>query len=112
MTGARFNVTKTTDGASRPAEAEPHSSSKPRRTIRLTQPAPSRTSKLLDYHAPSFAAILGNAGYPAAALEMERAEKTARTLGFELIRLEVRNSQDIRRNWRPDLIRSEHPGAV
>ena len=40
-------------------------------------------------------AILGNAGYPAAALEMERAEKAARTLGFEPIRLEVRDAQDI-----------------
>ena len=40
-------------------------------------------------------AILGNAGYPAAALEMERAEKAARTLGLEPIRLEVRNPQDI-----------------
>jgi putative tryptophan/tyrosine transport system substrate-binding protein len=40
-------------------------------------------------------AILGNAGYPAAALEMERAEKAARAFGFEPIRLEVRNPQDI-----------------
>jgi putative ABC transport system substrate-binding protein len=40
-------------------------------------------------------AMMANAGYPAALEEMSEAEAIARTLGLEVIRLEVRRSQDI-----------------
>jgi putative ABC transport system substrate-binding protein len=40
-------------------------------------------------------AILANAGYPAAVLEMGEAEATARTLGIEITRLEIRRADDI-----------------
>ncbi len=40
-------------------------------------------------------AILANAGYPAAVLEMGEAEATARTLGIEITRLEIRRVEDI-----------------
>ena len=40
-------------------------------------------------------AILANAGYPGAVLEMGKAEATARTLGIEITRLEIRRADDI-----------------
>ena len=40
-------------------------------------------------------AILGNADYPAAVLEMERTENAARTLGFEPVRLAVHNAEEV-----------------
>jgi ABC-type uncharacterized transport system substrate-binding protein len=40
-------------------------------------------------------AIIANAGYPAAALEMDEMQATARTLGLEVSRLEIRRAEDI-----------------
>lgn len=40
-------------------------------------------------------AILGNADYPAAVLEMDKAERAARTLGLEPVKLAVRKAQEI-----------------
>jgi putative ABC transport system substrate-binding protein len=40
-------------------------------------------------------AIIGNIGYPAALLEMEEVQTTARTLGLETITLEIRRAEDI-----------------
>jgi ABC-type uncharacterized transport system substrate-binding protein len=40
-------------------------------------------------------AIMANAGYRAAVLEMEEVEVAARTLGLEAIRLEIRRAEDI-----------------
>ncbi len=40
-------------------------------------------------------AIMANAGYPAAMLEMGEMERAARTLGIEVIRLEIRRAEDI-----------------
>jgi ABC-type uncharacterized transport system substrate-binding protein len=40
-------------------------------------------------------AIMANAGYPAAMLELAEMETTARTLGIEVTRLEVRRAEDI-----------------
>jgi len=40
-------------------------------------------------------AILTNAGYPAAVLEMGEVEATARTLGIEIAKLEIRRADDI-----------------
>jgi putative tryptophan/tyrosine transport system substrate-binding protein len=40
-------------------------------------------------------AIIANAGYPAAALEMDEMQATARTLGLEVTRLEIRRAEDI-----------------
>src|SRR5262249_52824138 len=40
-------------------------------------------------------AIMSNAGYPAAVLEMGEAESAARTLGLDVVRLEIRRAQDI-----------------
>jgi putative tryptophan/tyrosine transport system substrate-binding protein len=42
-------------------------------------------------------AVLGNAGYPAAMLEMEEIQVAARTLGLEVAAFEVRQSNDIAR---------------
>ena len=40
-------------------------------------------------------AIMSNAGYPAAVLELGEAESAARTLGLDVVRLEVRRAPDI-----------------
>src|SRR5262245_52968887 len=40
-------------------------------------------------------AIMSNAGYPAAVLEMGEAESAARTVGLNVVRLEIRRAQDI-----------------
>jgi putative tryptophan/tyrosine transport system substrate-binding protein len=40
-------------------------------------------------------AIMSNAGYPAAVLEMGEAESVARTVGLNVVRLEIRRAQDI-----------------
>ncbi len=40
-------------------------------------------------------AIMSNAGYPAAVLEMGEAESAARTVGLDVVRLEIRRAQDI-----------------
>ncbi len=40
-------------------------------------------------------AIMANAGYPAAALEMGVVQATARTLGFDVVTFEIRRSEDI-----------------
>jgi len=40
-------------------------------------------------------AIMFNAGYPAAVLEMGEAESAARTFGLDVVRLEIRRAQDI-----------------
>jgi len=40
-------------------------------------------------------AIMSNAGYPAAVLEMGEAESAARTVGLDVVRLEIRRVQDI-----------------
>jgi putative ABC transport system substrate-binding protein len=40
-------------------------------------------------------AILADVGYPAAVLEMREAQATARTLGLEVITLEIRQAEDI-----------------
>jgi putative ABC transport system substrate-binding protein len=40
-------------------------------------------------------AILANVGYPEAVLEMDEVEAAARTLGLEVVRLEVRRAEDI-----------------
>ena len=40
-------------------------------------------------------AILADIGYPAAVLEMQEAETTARTLGLEVVTLEIRQAEDI-----------------
>jgi putative ABC transport system substrate-binding protein len=40
-------------------------------------------------------AVLANAGYPAAVLEMDEVEATARTLGLEVARMEIRKAEDI-----------------
>jgi len=40
-------------------------------------------------------AIIGNTGYPAAALEMDEIQATARMLGLEVTRLEIRRAEDI-----------------
>ena len=40
-------------------------------------------------------AILGNAGYPASVLEMDEVQGTAKTLGVEGVRLEIRRVEDI-----------------
>jgi putative tryptophan/tyrosine transport system substrate-binding protein len=40
-------------------------------------------------------AIMGNAGYPAAVLEMNGMEGAARTLGLDVTRLEIRRAEDI-----------------
>jgi putative ABC transport system substrate-binding protein len=39
--------------------------------------------------------IMANVGYPAAMLEMDEVQGTARTLGFEVAKLEIRRSEDI-----------------
>jgi putative ABC transport system substrate-binding protein len=40
-------------------------------------------------------AIMGNVGYPAAVLEMSEVEAAARTLGFEVAKVEIRRGEDI-----------------
>ena len=40
-------------------------------------------------------AIMANAGYPAAALEMGEVQATARTLGFDVVAFEIRRTEDI-----------------
>jgi putative tryptophan/tyrosine transport system substrate-binding protein len=40
-------------------------------------------------------AIMGNVGYPAAMLEMSEVEAAARTLGFEVAKVEIRRGEDI-----------------
>src|SRR5262245_40431050 len=40
-------------------------------------------------------AIMANAGYPASVLEMAEVQATARTLGIEVITLEIRRAEDI-----------------
>ena len=40
-------------------------------------------------------AILANVGYPAAVLEMDEVQGTARTFGFEVAKLEIRRPEDI-----------------
>src|SRR4029434_4056557 len=40
-------------------------------------------------------AVMSNAGYPAAVLEMGEAESAARTVGLDVVRLEIRRAQDI-----------------
>ena len=40
-------------------------------------------------------AIMANAGYPAAALEMGEVQATARTLGFDVVTFEIRRTEDI-----------------
>jgi putative ABC transport system substrate-binding protein len=40
-------------------------------------------------------AIIANVGYPAAAREMDEIQETARTLGLEVTRLEIRHVEDI-----------------
>src|SRR5215469_4998369 len=40
-------------------------------------------------------AIMSNAGYAAAVLEMGEAESAARTVGLDVVRLEIRRAQDI-----------------
>jgi putative ABC transport system substrate-binding protein len=40
-------------------------------------------------------AIMSNAGYPAAVLEMGEAESAARTVGLDVVRREIRRAQDI-----------------
>jgi putative ABC transport system substrate-binding protein len=40
-------------------------------------------------------AIIANAGYPAAVLEMDKMQATARTLGLEVTRLEIQRAEDI-----------------
>ena len=40
-------------------------------------------------------AIMSNAGYPAAVLEMGEAESAARTVGLDVVRLEIRRALDI-----------------
>jgi putative ABC transport system substrate-binding protein len=40
-------------------------------------------------------AIMGNVGYPASVLEMGEVHATARTLGFEVVPLEIRQAEDI-----------------
>src|SRR5262249_32782743 len=40
-------------------------------------------------------AIMGNAGYPAAVLEMNEMQGAARTLGLDVTRLEIRRAEDI-----------------
>ena len=40
-------------------------------------------------------AIMANAGYPAAALEMSEVQATARTLGFDVVTFEIRRTEDI-----------------
>jgi ABC-type uncharacterized transport system substrate-binding protein len=40
-------------------------------------------------------AILADVGYPAAALEMREAQTTARSLGLEVVTLEIRQAEDI-----------------
>ena len=40
-------------------------------------------------------AILGNVGYPAAVTEMDNVKAAARTLGLEVINLEIRRAEDI-----------------
>jgi putative ABC transport system substrate-binding protein len=49
-------------------------------------------------------AILGNAGYPAAVLEMSEAEDAARKLGLNATLLEIRRSEDIE----PAFVRSQY----
>jgi putative ABC transport system substrate-binding protein len=40
-------------------------------------------------------AVLGNVGYPAAVVEMNEVQATARTLGLDVVRLEIRRAEDI-----------------
>jgi putative tryptophan/tyrosine transport system substrate-binding protein len=40
-------------------------------------------------------AVIGNVGYPSAVLEMDEVAAAARTLGLDIVRLEIRRAEDI-----------------
>ena len=57
----------------------------------------SKRLELLREVVPGFRqlAIMANVGYPAAVLEMDEVQGTARTFGFEVAKLEIRRPEDI-----------------
>ena len=66
----------------------------------LSQQSPDLAGKRLELLREVFPglrrlAVLGNVGYPAAVVEMNEVQATARTLGLEVVRLEIRRAEDI-----------------